>query len=64
MAVHAQVLGRSFDSSTKFRRIEQFAKGETGNFVERAKKVLMTGSSTLPFRDATIILQCTKDNRG
>jgi hypothetical protein len=64
MAMDAQVLGRSFDSSTKFRRIEQFAKGETGNFVDRAKKVLMTRSSTLPFRGATIILHCTKDERG
>ena len=54
------ILGRSLDSSTKFRRIRYFAKAETGNFVVRAKKVLMRRSAILPYRSATIILQCNK----
>src|SRR4029079_6122932 len=58
-AGRAQAIARSFDSSTKFRRIRYFAKGETGNFVVTAQKVLIGPSAILRYRTATIILHCT-----
>jgi hypothetical protein len=58
-----QAVARFFDSTTKFRRIRNFSKVETGKLPQERKKFCLYVAQALPYRGAAFILQCNKYER-